>query len=39
VLVDKFNQNSGSNPINFKGILVGNGIMTFENGHLEHSET
>lgn len=39
VLVDKFNQNSGSNPINFKGIMVGNGVMTFENGHLDHSET
>lgn len=29
VLIDKFNQNSGANPINFKGILVGNGVMNF----------
>lgn len=38
VRIDKFNQGSGANPINFKGILVGNGVMSFENGHLEKSE-
>ncbi len=38
VLIDKFNQNSGSNPINFKGIMVGNGVMSFEGGKLENSQ-
>jgi hypothetical protein len=38
VLIDKFNQNSGANPINMKGIIVGNGVMNFQNGHLDKSE-
>lgn len=38
VLIDKFNTFSGANPINLMGILVGNGVMNFQNGHLEKSE-
>jgi carboxypeptidase C (cathepsin A) len=31
VLIDKHNLKSPSNPVNFKGILVGNGVMSFLN--------
>ena len=30
VLIDQYNQGKGITPINFKGILIGNGVMTFE---------
>lgn len=38
VLIDKFNENAGANAINLKGILVGNGVMSFQDGHLEKSQ-
>ena len=37
VRIDRFNIDAGAGTINFKGILVGNGIMTFEEGELENS--
>lgn len=38
VLIDKFNENSGASAINLKGILVGNGVMNFQNYHLDKSQ-
>lgn len=38
VQIDKFNTRAQAGVINFKGILVGNGVMSFEDGQLQNSE-
>ena len=38
VLIDKSNGLNNASKINLKGILVGNGVMSFEGGELEKSE-
>lgn len=38
VKLDKFNQDAGADTINFKGIMVGNGIMSFEDDFLQNNE-
>lgn len=38
VRIAKFNEDAGSTSINFKGIMVGNGVMSFEDGELQNSE-
>lgn len=38
VKVDNYNQGSGAGHLNFKGIMVGNGIMSFADGQLANSE-
>ena len=37
-LIYKHNIDNPDTVINLKGILVGNGVMSFENGELEKSE-
>ena len=37
-LINKYNIDNPDTTIKLKGILVGNGVMSFENGELEKSE-
>jgi serine carboxypeptidase-like clade 2 len=38
VLIDFYNNQGVGKKVNLKGILVGNGVMSFENGELEKSQ-
>jgi hypothetical protein len=38
VLIDKYNRGNPLITINMKGLLIGNGVMSFQDNELEHSE-